>query len=160
MAPRLFPPPHVTTDLGHGRIERRTVSASTALNGYLTFPHVAQVVRVERISWKKNAAETDQTPIHSEVSFYITSLTEEQAGPARLGELIRGHWGIESRHYVRDRAFREDESQIRKGAGPQLMAMLRNTAGNLLKRLKVRNISQALRVLGRHPEWVCAVLCI
>lgn len=75
--------------------------------------------------------------------------------------LIRGHWTIESCHWVRDVAFHEDHSQVRRRAGPQVMASLRNCAISLLRRLGgVTNIAQALRVLNRHPRWICAILRI
>ncbi len=36
---------------GHGRLETRTLMASTLLNDYLDWPHVAQVFRLERTVW-------------------------------------------------------------------------------------------------------------
>ena len=36
-----------TLDKGHGRIERRTLKATTALNEYLDWPGVAQVGQIE-----------------------------------------------------------------------------------------------------------------
>jgi predicted transposase YbfD/YdcC len=38
----------------------------------------------------------------------------------------RGHWGIESVHYVRDVTFGEDACTVRTGHGPQNLAALRN----------------------------------
>jgi hypothetical protein len=46
--------------------------------------------------------------------------------PARLADLLRGHWGIEALHHLRDVTFAEDASQVRTGAGPSIMAYLRN----------------------------------
>ncbi len=37
-----------TSEKGHGRIELRTITASSALKGYLEWPGVAQVFRLER----------------------------------------------------------------------------------------------------------------
>ena len=151
---------------------------STVLTGYSTFPHVQQIVRVERTTWKPSSSSSDE-PVSREVSFYLSDLTPEaaaarlarlapagspppmsitQASNAYLGGLIRGHWGIESLHWVRDRAFREDESQAHCGAGPQAMAALRNCAIGLLHRLRIPNIAAALRHLHRHPEAVATVL--
>ncbi len=45
---KIFPPKYVTTEKGHGRIEVRKIQTSTLLNNYVTFPHVAQVFRIER----------------------------------------------------------------------------------------------------------------
>jgi predicted transposase YbfD/YdcC len=48
----------------------------------------------------------------------ITSLTHAQASPARLADLIGGHWAIEALHHLRDTTFAEDGSQVRTGAAP------------------------------------------
>jgi hypothetical protein len=32
----------------------------------------------------------------------VTSLTAAQASPARLADYVRGHWGIEALHHIRD----------------------------------------------------------
>jgi hypothetical protein len=59
----------------------------------------------------------------------------QQASPARLADLIRGHWGIENGlHWVRDVTFAEDASQVRTGSAPQIMAALRNLVIGVLSR--------------------------
>jgi len=51
--------------------------------------------------------------------YAITSLTFEQASPARLADYLRGHWAIENGlHHIRDTTFAEDGSQVRTGVGP------------------------------------------
>jgi hypothetical protein len=63
-----------------------------------------------------------------------------------LLELSRGHWTIENRlHWVRDVTFDEDRCRIRKGAGAQVMASLRNLAISLLRIAGARYIPSALR---------------
>jgi predicted transposase YbfD/YdcC len=127
----------------HGdRREVRRLWASTALGGYLDWPGVQQVCKVERVSERKGK-------ITSEVRYAITSLGKE-AGPAQLLEHIRGHWGIENRlHYVRDVTFGEDASQIRTGAAPQVMAAFRNTVLGILRQAGWTNIAAGLR----HNGW-------
>ena len=137
-----------------------------------------QVVRAERTTWKSTSSAADP-PLFREVSFYARDLTP-QAAAARLdriapagsppprsltdasnqytGGLLRGHWKIESLHWLRDRDYREDESQAHRGAGPQAMASIRNCAIGLLHRLHVPNITAALRHLHRHPEAAASVL--
>jgi len=45
------------------------------------------------------------------VVYAITSLSFQQTRPARLADLIRGHWTIENGlHWVRDVTFAEDVS--------------------------------------------------
>ena len=121
--------------------------------GYLAFPHVAQVIRVERTAKSLNG-----TQLRHEISYGITSLPPEKTTPAQLAQLIRGHWSIESLHWIRDVVYDEDRSQVRRGSAPQAMATLRNCAISLLRRLGVTSIAQALRTLNRHPDWVCLAL--
>lgn len=129
---RLFPPDHETFDKGHGRIEVRRIWVSVELNGYVNFPHVGQVVRIER-----SVTKLDGSPLRkhgTEVCFAVTSLPPQRASAERLLKLNREHWGIENKvHWVRDVTFDEDRSQVRKQAAPQLMASLRNLAMSLLR---------------------------
>ena len=50
------------------------------------------------------------------------------ARPARLADLLGGHWAIEALHHIRDTTFAEDGSQVRTGAGPHVIATLRHHA--------------------------------
>ena len=95
------------------------------------------------------------------VVYAVTSLTFAQAGPARLADLIRGHWSIENGlHWVRDVTFAEDASQVRAGTGPQVMACLRNLAIGVLSRAGPVNLAAALRRHARDPARPLATLGI
>jgi hypothetical protein len=68
------------------------------------------------------------------------------AGAGPLLRHVRGHWTIENRsHHVRDTTFGEDASQIRKGAGPEVMAAFRNAAIGFLRATGADNIASAVR---------------
>jgi len=142
-------------DKQHGRLEIRQIWTSPQLNEFVDFPYVGQVARIERTSHQVKSGKT-----HTEVVYVITSLSTEQASPQRLLALNRGHWEIENRlHWVRDVTFAEDHSQIRTGAGPQMMAMLRNLAISLLRlRHGAPWIAQALRDLAARPHLALALL--
>jgi predicted transposase YbfD/YdcC len=63
-----------------------------------------------------------------------TRLSPDKAAPGRLLELARGHRAIENRlHRVRDVTCDEDRRRVRKGAGAQTMAAIRNLAVSLLR---------------------------
>ena len=96
-----------TLDKGHGRCERRTLKATTALNDDLDWPGVAQVGQVESV------VSRDGKTAH-EVRSFINSVPRSEAGAGRLLEWVRGHWSIENRsHYVRDVTMGEDASRSR-----------------------------------------------
>jgi hypothetical protein len=127
-------------------VDTRTIQVTTALNGYLAFPHVGQVFRLtrDRLHLASGRRET-------EVVYGLTSLTPQEATPAQLRALTRGHWAIENRsHYVRDMAYDEDRQQIRRRHGPRVMATLRNVAISLLRLAGAQNITAALRHLSAH----------
>ena len=67
--------------------------------------------------------------------------------------LTRGHWGIENGlHGVRDGTLREDASRIRRGAAPEVMAIVRTLVVFLFKRLGEKNAAAATRYYVCHPE--------
>jgi len=111
----------------------------------VNFPHVRQIFCVQR-----DSTEIITDKQRSETVYGITSLSPRQAAPERLLELTRAHWTIENRlHYVRDVTFDEDRCRIRKGAGAQVMASLRNLAISLLRMAGARYIAPALRTCSR-----------
>lgn len=59
-----------THDFGHGRIERRCLTTSTALVGYSDWPGLQQVYRLERLTIIKKSGQRRQ-----EVVYGVTSLT-------------------------------------------------------------------------------------
>ena len=83
--------------------------------------------------------------------YAITSLTAQQASPARLADLLRGHWAIQALHHLRDTTFAEDASQVRTGSGPHVMACLRNLVIGVLSRAGPVNLAAALRHHARDP---------
>jgi hypothetical protein len=128
-----------TLDKGHGRLERRTLKATTALNDYLDWPGVAQVGQVHSEVVRDGQAA-------QETRYFVTSVSRPVAGAAELLIWARGHWSVENRsHYVRDVTLSEDASRIRKGSGPQVMAAFRNAAISVLRTMGVTNIAEALR---------------
>lgn len=89
----------------------------------------------------------------------ITSLNPDQASPARLLELVRGHWAIENRsHWVRDVTFDEDRSQVRTGQGPRMMAILRNLAIAILRLLGFVSVPHGLRHFAQRPRLALTTL--
>jgi len=139
---------------GHGRVERRRLTTSTALNDYVDWPGVQQVFCLERDFTYKKTGEVTLQVVHG-----ITSLTPDEATAARLLAFTRQHWHIENKsHWVRDVTFDEDRSQVRRGNLPHVMATLRNTVINLLRATGAPNIAKALRHYGACPDEALALV--
>ena len=89
----------------------------------------------------------------------ITSLTAWQANPADILAGNRGHWEVENReHYVRDRTFDEDRSQVRTGSSPQFLATARNIVISLLRMAGCLSVPQGMEHLARRLDSVLALL--
>jgi predicted transposase YbfD/YdcC len=135
---------------GHGRIETRSISVVSLDpcpdQGGQFFPHAAQAIKVVRRRRALNSTKWTTVTVYA-----ITSLTGRQADPALLARWLRGHWAIETLHWVRDVSFDEDRSQVRTGNGPQIMAALRNLVVTALRLAGVTNVAAALRHHARNP---------
>jgi predicted transposase YbfD/YdcC len=145
-----------TVDVGHGRIEQRRLTSSTALVGYTDWPGLAQVFQLERhVTVKASRIQ------RSDVVYGVTSLRPEQARPERLLGLVRQHWQIENQvHWVRDVTFDEDRSQVRRGNIPQVMAAFRNTVLSLIRQAGETNIAAACRRVAAQPWSALALVGI
>lgn len=121
---------HVTQEKSRGRLETRMYYVAPVpdtmrgvVRGWSGLRTIGQVI--SRVS---HAAKES-----SDVRYYIGSR------PARVKEFAestRGHWGIESMHWVLDVVFGEDKSRIRNGSGTENFSALRKFVISLLKRDK------------------------
>lgn len=145
--------PHKNYDKGHGRIETRTCW-STQNVGWLQerHPHwksINSIIRVDSIREIKGK-------ISSETRYYISSLTDT---PEKVLSSIRSHWAIEnSLHWVLDMSFGEDNSRIRKQNAPQVMAIIRHIALNLLQLTKNQMKRQSIKRLRKMAGWSDPIL--
>lgn len=141
-----------SVDKGHGRLEKRRITVSSLLASYSLWPGLAQVFQLERE--RTNAlGETEHETVYG-----ITSLPAS-VGTKRLLVLVREHWGIENGlHYRRDRSLREDDSQLRMGHAPHVLAILNNTALGLFARQGETNLPHAQRTFAYHFDRALARL--
>ncbi len=161
---RLFAPEHVvkgfspashddfrtatTIEKRHGRIEQRTLTASSALKGYLHWPGLEQVFQLER-----HFTRLKDGKVMHEVVYGVTSLTAREAPPKRLLAIVRAHWLIENGlHYRRDDTLKEDRCTLRGDQAPEAMAVLNNLVLGLLLRRGVKNVPDARRDFSADPK--------
>ena len=138
------------TSSDHGRIETRKIWITTALNGYLNFPHVGQAFVIERESIEKKTGK------HShEVVYGVTSCKPEKANAEKVLKTNREHWSIENRcHYVIDWNYNEDRCRIRTGHGPENITRLRRFVVGLIKSKGAVCVAQKIRELVQNIRLV------
>lgn len=140
-------------DIGHGRIERRTLTASRDLRGYIDWPYAEQVFKYE---YQYHELSSDKRG--GSVIYGITSLTADEASADRLLQLVRGHWGIEAGlHYRRDVTLKEDACRLRVGHAAHVMAIINNLVLGLLLALG-DNVPDLRRIFSAHPERALALV--
>jgi predicted transposase YbfD/YdcC len=119
---------HETLDDGHGRIDERSYHLMKVPRDFAAakdWPWVKAIGYTVRITRHADGTESD------EVRYYL--VTRYLSGK-RFGEAVRGHWGIESMHWVLDVNFREDDSRTRERTLGNNLSWLRRFAVTLLKR--------------------------
>lgn len=109
------------------------------------WPTLGQVCRLERTTVCKGKTK-------SEVQHAISSLSRPRADADFLMTQWRGHWGIESFHWVRDVTFGEDKCQVKLGHAPQNLAAFRNAVINLLRLSGQKEIASTLRDFSYRPR--------
>jgi predicted transposase YbfD/YdcC len=131
---------------GHGRIEKRTLMVSQALNDYLDWPYVAQVFRLVREVWR-TCGRTRQ------VIYGLTDMSPQLAPPKRLLSLLRGYWGIENGlHYRRDVTLQEDGTRTSTGHVGHNLAIINNLIVALCLSHDFHNVARARRLFDAKPE--------
>ena len=143
-----------TRTVGHGRREIRRLKVCTVQAGLL-FPHAVQAIEIKRRRVHNKTGKTQYKTVYA-----VTSLAPDQAGPARLAQLIQDHWSVEALHHVRDVTFAEDASKIRTGSAPRVMATLRNLAIGLMRQAGWANIAATADYYRSQPEHATALLKI
>jgi predicted transposase YbfD/YdcC len=134
-------------------VEIRRLQVTTVTG--LDFPHAAQAIRITRRVRSLHRRRWRTVTVYA-----VTNLTAAQASPARLADYVRGHWGIEVLHHLRDTTYAEDALKVRTGTAPRAMASLRNLAIGILRLHGGRNIAAALRRNARDATRVLPLLGI
>ena len=119
---------HETNDDAHGRLDERSYFVTKVPSDFALqkeWPWIKAIGYSLRVTQHADGTETD------EVRYYILS---RYLSGKRFSEAVRGHWGIESMHWVLDMNFREDDSRTRERTLGNNLSWLRRFAVTLLKR--------------------------
>lgn len=122
-----------TRDIGHGRVDERSYYLSRIPQHFPLkeeWPWIRAIGFSVRITRHADGREVD------EVRYYALS---RYLSGKRFSEAVRGHWSIESMHWVLDVTFREDDSRTRERTLGNNLSWLRRFAVTLLKRHPVKD---------------------
>ena len=138
---------HTTTNLGHGRIEERSIRVIDASDWLCAMhPHWQDLRCIVALTARRTFKKTGQTG--AETRYYITSLPPD---PALILEAIRAHWSIENTlHWTLDVTFGEDKSRLRKDNAAANMAVIRKAAFNTLKQDQSKMTIKLKRLKAAH----------
>jgi predicted transposase YbfD/YdcC len=147
-----------TIEKGHGRIETRVYAASgkvdwivsaRAYPGQPRFTNVRTLVRVQETA--EQAGKTTTA-----TRYFISSAPLDIE---RLAGGVRGHWGVESMHWLLDCAFKDDLSRYRSGHGAKNMAIVRRFALGLVRANNEKgSVKTRRKQAGWNPEFLLQIL--
>jgi predicted transposase YbfD/YdcC len=121
-----------TVEKGHGRIETRIytvsgnvdwIASARSYPGEPRFTGINTLVKVLSRTEHRDHCTFD-------TRYFISSATPDIG---RLANGVRGHWGVESMHWLLDVAFGDDLSRYRSGHGAKNMAVIRRFALGLVR---------------------------
>jgi hypothetical protein len=148
---------YTTHGHGHDREEYRQIVVAPVGPDTLhaDFPHIRQVGRVIRDTILGNGQR------RGESNLFVTSLTPEQANPAQLGDLIRGHWRIENTsHWRRDVTLSEDRCRTRTAHSPINLAALRNLTIAIVAKHRPQRFSRLRNAIAGSLPAILAALAL
>ena len=144
---------------GHGRIETRTYTASSKIDwivsdrrypGEPRFTHIKTIVKIDLLTEYPDRSTTFDTRL------YISSAALDID---RLANAARGHWGVESMHWLLDVEFKDDLSRYRSGHGAKNMAIVRRFALGLVRANKSkRSVKTRRKIAGWSPNYLHELL--
>ena len=147
---------------GHGRLEQRKVWVTWDVSGLgvlaKEWKGLKCLIVVESSRTTYNAVGVQETTITRH--YYISSIDRRHSAK-RIGQYIRGHWGVENNlHWQLDVSFNEDQRRLRKGHGAENFSRLCRMALNLLKHEKTAKcgIANKRKKCGWEDDYLLKVL--
>ncbi len=143
---------------GHGRIETRTYTASKATDWIASERSYPGQPRFTAI---KTIVKVDTRTEHADRSTFDsrTYISSAPLDIERISKAIRGHWGVESMHWLLDVEFKDDLSRYRTGHGAKNMAAVRRFALDLVRAHKSKgSVKTRRKKAGWNPTFLLEIL--
>jgi len=147
-----------TVEKGHGRIETRVYTASSTVDwigsdrsypGQPRFTNIKTIVKV-----LARAEYADRCSF--DTRYFISSAPLDIE---RVARGTRGHWGIESMHWLLDVEFNDDLSRYRTGHGAKNMAVVRRFALGLVRADKSKgSVKTRRKTASWSPDFLLQIL--
>jgi predicted transposase YbfD/YdcC len=119
--------------------------------GQPRFPSIATIIKVETRTELADRSTFDTRT-------YICSAPLDID---RIVAGIRGHWGVESMHWLLDVEFKDDLSRYRTGHGAKNMAVVRRFALDLVRNNKAKgSVKTRRKRAGWSPDLLLQILQI
>jgi predicted transposase YbfD/YdcC len=149
-----------TVDKGHGRIETRIYTASSNvgwIGAHKSYPGQPRFLHINTLVKALNRTEyADRCTFDTRL--YISSAPLDIE---RLADGLRGHWGVESMHWLLDVEFKDDLSRYRSGHGARNMAVVRRFALGLVRANKAKgSVKTKRKAAGWDPAFLLEILQI
>lgn len=140
-------------NIGHGRIEKRRIQVAQDETGFIDWPNLKQVFRIERTVTHVAKEKTTR-----EVAFGITSLNSNQQSASQLLDSIRSDWGIENKlHYRRDVTLKEDDVRMSCATQAEAVAIFNNFIVCLSKKLGFDSLAEAIRCFTEQIDLTLSI---
>jgi predicted transposase YbfD/YdcC len=143
---------------GHGRIETRTCTASSNVDWIISDRHYPGEPRFANIRTivKVHARAEYADRCSFDTRYFISSAA---CDIERLAAAARGHWGVESMHWLLDVEFKDDLSRYRTGHGAKNMAAIRRFALGLVRAHKSKgSVKTRRKKAGWNPHFLLEIL--
>jgi len=143
---------------GHGRIETRTCTASSNVDWIISDRHYPGEPRFANIRTivKVHARAEYPDRCSFDTRYFISSAA---CDIERLAAAARGHWGVESMHWLLDVEFKDDLSRYRTGHGAKNMAAVRRFALGLVRANKSKgSVKTRRKKAGWNPDFLLEIL--
>jgi predicted transposase YbfD/YdcC len=147
-----------TVDKGHGRIETRTTTASGNVDWIVSqrsYPGAPRFKTIRTLVQVRARAEyADRCTF--DTRYYISSAALDIS---RIASAVRGHWGVESMHWLLDVEFKDDLARYRSGHGAANMAIVRRFALGLVRANKSKgSVKTRRKTAGWSPDFLLQIL--
>jgi predicted transposase YbfD/YdcC len=149
-----------TVEKGHGRIETRTYTASKSVDWIVSERSYPGQPRFSNI---KTIVKLDTRTEHADRSSFDTRtyICSAPLDIERIAKGCRGHWGVESMHWLLDVEFKDDLSRYRTGHGAKNMAAVRRFALDLVRSHKAKgSVKTRRKRAGWNTDFLLQVLQI